>query len=165
MRTETTRLLPCAREEELVKQELQGETLVYDLKRHKAHCLNQTAALVWKHCDGQPSVAEIVARMEKELHASVNEDVIRLALDHLENAHLLMEKTDRKRERSGLSRREVIRKLGPVAALSLPVVASILAPEAAQAATCIDPAQCNPGNNGRCCNGGGVCNGATGMCT
>ncbi len=147
-----------------MKQELQGETLVYDLKRHKAHCLNQTAALVWKHCDGRTSVAGIAARMEKELHTPVKEDVIWLALDRLGQAHLLAAGAERKAGMPGLTRREVIRRLGPAAALSLPVVASILAPEAAQAATCIDPPQCNPANNGKCCNGGGVCDGASGLC-
>ena len=44
----TTRaLMPRARQDELVVEELQDETLVYDLKRHKARCLNRTAALVW----------------------------------------------------------------------------------------------------------------------
>ena len=45
---ETTRaLMPRARQDELVVEELQDETLVYDLERHKARCLNRTAALVW----------------------------------------------------------------------------------------------------------------------
>ena len=47
---ETTRaLMPRARQDELVVEELPDETLVYDLKRHKARCLNRTAALVWQH--------------------------------------------------------------------------------------------------------------------
>ena len=38
---ETTRaLMPRARQDELVVEELPDETLVYDLKRHKARCLN-----------------------------------------------------------------------------------------------------------------------------
>ncbi len=56
---ETTRaLMPRARQDELVVEELSDETLVYDLKRHKANCLNRTAALVWQDCDGQTSVAQ-----------------------------------------------------------------------------------------------------------
>ena len=44
---ETTRaLMPRARQDELIVEELQDETLVYDLQRHKARCLNRTAALV-----------------------------------------------------------------------------------------------------------------------
>ncbi len=43
---------PLARKADLVTKEVADEVLVYDLKSHKAHCLNQTAALVWKYCDG-----------------------------------------------------------------------------------------------------------------
>ena len=59
---ETTRaLMPRARQIELHVEELPDETLVYDLERHKARCLNRTAALVWRHCDGQTGVAEVAA--------------------------------------------------------------------------------------------------------
>jgi len=44
----STATLPRARKDGLVIKELVNETLVYDLERDEAHCLNQTAALVWK---------------------------------------------------------------------------------------------------------------------
>ncbi len=50
--------VPIARKEGLVIQEMPEEVLVYDLDTNKAHCLNQTAAFVWKSCDGRNSVAE-----------------------------------------------------------------------------------------------------------
>lgn len=40
-------------------QELDGETLVYDLKTHTACHLNETSAAVWRLCDGTRSVADI----------------------------------------------------------------------------------------------------------
>ena len=39
---------PVARKSGLVVQEMPDEVLVYDLNSNKAHCLNQTAASVWK---------------------------------------------------------------------------------------------------------------------
>jgi hypothetical protein len=42
------------------------EVLIYDLKQHKAHCLNKTAALVWNHCDGETSVSEMATLLQKE---------------------------------------------------------------------------------------------------
>ena len=51
--------LPRMREQGLVVDDLPDEVLVYDLDRHQAHCLNRTAALVWRHCDGQTTVKEI----------------------------------------------------------------------------------------------------------
>jgi hypothetical protein len=43
------RHLPRVRKKNLIIDELADEVLVYDLDRHKAHCLNRTAALVWKN--------------------------------------------------------------------------------------------------------------------
>ena len=89
---QTTRtLMPRARQDELVVEELQDETLVYDLKRHKACCLNRTAALVWGRCDGQTSVAEVAALLKKELEIPADEAVVWMALDRLGRAHLLSE--------------------------------------------------------------------------
>ncbi len=74
----TTRaLMPRARQDELVVEELQDETLVYDLKRHKARCLNRTAALVWRCCDGQTSVADVAALLEEQLATATDEAVVR----------------------------------------------------------------------------------------
>ena len=72
--------LPTARQERLVIQELPDEVLIYDLDRDKAHCLNQTAAFVWKQCDGRTTVADALVRFEQEFGAGVNEAMIWLAL-------------------------------------------------------------------------------------
>ena len=45
----STAALPRARKDGLVIKELVNETLVYDLERDEAQCLNQTAPLVWKY--------------------------------------------------------------------------------------------------------------------
>ena len=52
-------LLPKARQDKLIVRELPNETLLYDHVSAKAHCLNQTAGLVRKHCDGQTTVGEL----------------------------------------------------------------------------------------------------------
>jgi hypothetical protein len=50
---------PIARIEELVTQEIDGELLVYDVRTNKAHQLTETAAFVWKNCDGTKSIEDI----------------------------------------------------------------------------------------------------------
>ena len=132
-------LMPCAREDQLVVEELPDETLVYDLERHKAHCLNPTAAFVWRHCDGQTSVSELARLLEDELATPANEEVVWLALDRLERVHLLQEQGQHRTETPRYSRRQVVRKLGQIA---VPMVVSIVAPRAAHAATCISEAEC-----------------------
>src|SRR5262249_13807665 len=70
------RVLPNARTEMLTTQELADEVLVYDMQRHRAHSLNRTAALVWRHCDGNTPVAEIAQRVQQELGTSVTDEAI-----------------------------------------------------------------------------------------
>jgi len=133
--TDAGRPLPVARKEEIVVHELPDETLVYDLKRHRALCLNRTAALVWKRCDGQTTVAEVTALLERELRTPVEPKVVWFALQRLERARLLRGRANLPPETSRLARRDLLR-LGLVAALAVPIIVSVLAPTAAQAASC-----------------------------
>lgn len=128
-----TQTHPQARTEGLVVRELPDEVLVYDLERHKAHCLNQTAAAVWRNCDGETAPAEIGYRLATELGEPVDEDVVWLALDQLSGLQLLETPVVRP---NGLSRAQLVKRAGLVAAaIALPATASLVAPTAAQAAT------------------------------
>lgn len=161
-------MLPKAREEDLIVRELADETMVYDLKRNKAHCLNRTAALVWRHCDGRTDMKALAAVLQKEIHVRVDEGVVSHTLDRLQKAHLLTERFAVPKNGERVSRRDVIRKLGAAAALA-PLVLSVLAPTAAQACsagpgciakngacsllndTCCCPCTCqNVGGNVKC---------------
>ena len=127
-------LPPRARKEGLVIEELPNEMLVYDLKRDKAHCLNPMAALVWRHCDGETSVAEMVRLLQAELKTSVDEELVWLALDQLQKSFLLQERLTRPLG-GRLSRRELVRRLGLTAGVTLPMITSILAPTVVEAAS------------------------------
>ena len=145
----TTRaLMPRARQDELVVEELPDETLVYDLKRHKAHCLNRTSALVWQHCDGRTTVAEVAALLERQLKIPADEAVVWMALDRLGTAHLLGQQVTLPAEKARYSRREVLRTLRRAAGISLllPVVESIVAPRAAAQASCVSASACLVGS-------------------
>jgi len=151
--------LPRARKEGLLVRELDDELLVYDRTRHRAHCLNQTAALVWRRCDGSTSVSQIARLLRMETNSEVDEAVVSIACDQLARAHLLQSKTRKWSAQSGISRRELVLRMGTAAAIALPVVSSIVAPEAVQAATCLGSGQvCSTGP--QCCSF--VCSG--GMC-
>jgi hypothetical protein len=153
MRGESESCLPQARTEGLVIRQLPEEVLVYDLDRDKAHCLNQTAALVWQHCDGQTSVAELVQILEQEMHTPVPAEVVWLALQQLGKARLLTERVEGPGGSARLSRREVMRRLGWAAAVTAPLVTSIVAPTASQAASCLSSGSaCTAA--AQCCSGG-----------
>lgn len=138
-------LAPEARKEGLLVHELSGEVLVYDLDRHKAHCLNKTAALVWERCDGKTSVPQLVQQLETALKTPVDEEVVWLAVDQLGKSRLLQEKIAPETGRVRLSRRELIKRAGLGAAIALPLVTSIIAPTAAQAGSTCSTIICNPG--------------------
>ena len=163
--------MPRARQDELVVEELQDETLVYDLARHKALCLNRTAALVWRHCDGRTSVAKVAALLEEQLAAPTDEAVVWMALDRLSGTHLLSEPVALPADRAQYSRREMLRKLRRVAGISLllTVIESVVAPLAALQASCVTLAECQAtsqpcsgspicGDPGKCCKAQGPSN-------
>ena len=162
MKRIATAYLPMMRRQGLVIDDVLDEVLVYDLDRDKAHCLNHTAALIWRNCDGKTRPQEMARRLQIELDASCNEDLVWVALRQLATLNLLEEPVSLPRRFAGISRRQMIRNLGVAATVAVPLVTSIVAPTAAQAATCIPSGQtCNPSK--LCCSPLG-CNGATNKC-
>ena len=132
-----------------LSREFGNEVLVYDLQRDVGHCLNSTAAAAWKLCDGNSSPPQIARTLSRQLSTRVDEAVVLLALDQLAAAHLLVE-PEVPVER--LSRRVALRRIGIAAAVVLPLITSIVAPTAAQTASCLHNNQpC--ANNTMCCSG------------
>jgi hypothetical protein len=137
----STAALPRARKDGLVIKELPNETLVYDLERDEAHCLNQTAALVWKRCDGKTTIAKMTSLLQEQSDTSVSADVVWLAVKQLRQFHLVESYDEETVATPSVSRRNLVLKYAP-AALVLPLIMSISAPTAAQAST--NPACATP---------------------
>jgi hypothetical protein len=162
--------LPKSRQSEIVVQEFEKEILIYDLSRNKVYCLNETSTLVYQHCNGEKTVAEISNLIGKELKQPVTEDLVWLALDSFKKDNLLEQSEQFEINFNNLSRRQVIRKIGVGSMVMLPLISSIVAPSSAQAssggptnlpllAACSAPSQCTSGNcfsNTRCCVPGSV---------
>jgi hypothetical protein len=144
---EPTGFLPQARRKGIIRKEVDGELLIYDLERYKAHCLNPTAAHVWKLCDGRTDIPELARALGKTLGTQVDETVIQLALKQLSADHLLVERYEVSPVVADLSRRAVVRRLGLAAAL-LPLITTISAPTAYAAGSCTGT--CVPGELGGC---------------
>jgi hypothetical protein len=117
---------PLARHNDMVIQELQGEVLVYDIKSNKAHCLNSTAAFVWKCCDGGNSVPDIVRQFDSAGKGKVTEDLVWLAIDQLNESGLLANDIPPRFEKR--TRRQVLKSIGFASVVALPVIASLVAP-------------------------------------
>lgn len=124
---------PLSRKDNLVVQELDGEVLIYDLSENKAFCLNETSALVWQACDGEKTTAEISKFVSEKLNLPANEDLVWFALDQLKKEKLIENSDELPNNFIGMSRREVIKKVGLGTMIALPVVAAIVAPTSVQA--------------------------------
>lgn len=118
-----------ARHNGLVVQEMPDEVLVYDMDTNKAHCLNQSAAFVWKSCDGNNTVGDIVRQFEANGNGKVTEDFVWLAIDQLNENGLMDSKIAPRFE--GQSRRQVLKTIGLASMVALPVIASLVAPQKA----------------------------------
>ena len=158
-----------ARRLDLVVQRSDDEILVYDLRSNEAMCLNASSASVWERCDGTRSPRDIAHDLSRKLKTPVSEEFVDLALSELARHELLTNAEYPENRR--VSRRQLIRRVGMASMIGLPLVASMVAPQAALAQSCTAnnssctlSAQCcsnccknvSPGAN-QCKPGGGAC--------
>ena len=147
--------LPNARVEDLVVKHMADETLVYDLLRHRAYCLNAASSLIWRDCDGETEARVTAATLGRELGLPADEEIVWLGVEGLRKARLLAEPPGPRLLATRSTRRKFLRQavIASAAAILLPTIISIVAPTAAQAATCVtdctglpDGTPCNPTN-------------------
>lgn len=149
---------PPARRDDLVIQQLPGETLLYDPQTHRAHCLNRPAAAVWQACDGARGPEAVRAAAEAALGRPLAPEACELALNQLHEAGLLRRGAS---PSPRVNRRDLMRKLGTAALV--PAILSLTAPPAeAAASNCRTRLQsCTGAGQGTCCAGlnclGGIC--------
>ena len=168
---------PATRRTGLVVRELADEVIVYDLDRHQAHCLNRTAATIFRGANGSRSFDDLGLLLGRGFPQAERDAVVRLALDQLCAAKILDLDASTPPPAQGPSRRHVLRQAGLGAALLLPAVVSMLAPTPAEAAaTCVTDCSgqlfgtgCNCSTNPTAqpcenvCDGSGFC-GGPGFC-
>jgi hypothetical protein len=126
---------PMSRKSDIVIQEIDNEILIYDLITNNAFCLNETSAIIWRLCDGTKTVSEISRAAAQKLNAVVSEDLVGLALEQFKKDQLICDEF--KSVFEGMTRREMVRKVGFASMVALPVVASIIAPISTNAQSCI----------------------------
>ena len=141
---------PKAREDGLLVEPMDEELLVFDSERNRAHSLNQTAARVWRACDGERDISAL------QVACGLDEETLQLALERLRTSRLL----DEADGPPPVSRRLMLRKsviAGAGIGVALPIIRSINAPTAQAAGSCkalgvscSRPSSCC---NGRCSSG------------
>ena len=131
--------IPIGRIHDVVVKELDNEVLIYDLNKNKAFCLNETSALVWRMCDGNRSILQISQAVSEHFKSPFGDDVVRLALAQLKKEDLLENGKIFESKFTNVSRRDAVKKLGLASTIALPLIASIVAPPAANAQSCTAP--------------------------
>ena len=95
---------PVARRNGLVVRDLADEVVVYDKERHEAHCLNGTAATVFRNADGWRSVSDLAALLSAGGGPGA-QGLVEMALGQLGEARLL-ESSPSPVSKPGLPRRD-----------------------------------------------------------
>jgi hypothetical protein len=128
-----TASFPRARHDDLLVEDILDEVLIYDLRSKQAHCLNATAAAIWRACDGHTSVTALAAGANETIGAPCHEDVIMLALEQLRERYLI---DPLPASASPLvSRRELMERVA-VPLLLLPLITTLSVPTPAMAQSC-----------------------------
>ena len=138
---------PRQRDRDLILADADDELVIYDKSRDRAHHLNPVAALVWRHCDGETTVAELTALLQERFGPSVDVSSTWLALRQLGRAGLLAEPLTVPEPYRRLSRRDALKGVATAGALvvggaaAVSVVTSMTAPTPAYAASCATSTQ------------------------
>ena len=152
-RTKTDPERPKARDRDLLVEEMAGELLIYDARTDRAHCLNQSAAAIWKNCDGARSITELRSQLFPSLPSDAGEQLVKTGLERLRRRHLL--EGEPQAPMVDLSRRSLLRKLALAAAAAgviAPLISTVVAPTPAYAVSCLTSgASCS--SSAQCCSG------------
>ena len=116
---------PRAKRNGFLVKPVGDQLVVFDQSQQQLHVLNRTNAIVWRHCDGQHTVTELVELVGAELGVLVDESVITLALTQLDEARLLETRLAAAAGEERVSRREMLHIAGALAAgIMLPTITS-----------------------------------------
>jgi len=150
------KIYPIARKKGLLITKVDDEAVVCDTISRKASCLNQLTTAVWEACDGKTDITSLLISVRQAGYEDATEQIIRMAIEQLNQADLLENLNDIDGMNFNPSRREMLRSLGKKTALTLPAVSMIeVLPAIAQISgslsngtPCTSSHQCASG----CCN-------------
>jgi hypothetical protein len=135
-------MYPKAREDGLRVRDLGGQFAVFDEQTERLHILNETVAIVWRHCDGSRSTDELARILASETSSAVDEETILTALDRLAAADLLESVPD-----ATMSRRRLLHgAAGLAVGAAVPTVISLALPGRPPRADSAKVQICHKGN-------------------
>jgi hypothetical protein len=129
---------PKARAENLLIEDVSGELLIFDVSTNRAHCLNESAAAIWRHCDGTRSVDSLAGHLFPELAPADAQRIVSLGIERLRRRRLV-ETSASAVPKVDMTKRQLLKKvaiLATAAGVAAPLVTSIIAPTSANAFSC-----------------------------
>ena len=109
-------------------------------------------------CDGKNSIKEISLQLSRKFDSNINEEFVLFTLNELDKENLLNNFKKENTFFSGVSRRDVIKKIGLASAVALPIISSVVMPKAVNAQSCFaENDSC--GDDVECCSN--CCNGSS----
>ena len=134
--TQKTRAL--AREDGLLVEHLNDETVVFDTETRQAHCLGPLAAVVFARADGRTSSEGLAAIASERLNETVEPWQVDDAIAELDGCRLLAISAPRSQD--GTTRRQMLKKSAITGGVvfAAPLITSVVPPAAAAggSATC-----------------------------
>jgi len=130
---------PIAKSENLLIEEVAGELLIYDVSDNRAHCLNESAAAIWRHCDGTRSIEKLAKQLFPKLEESDAQRLVHVGVERLRRRRLV-DSSAAAGQTVDLSKRQLLKKVATLAAaagVAAPLISTIIAPTAAHAFTCL----------------------------
>lgn len=124
-------LRPQHRVDDLVLSAFDGELLIQDTRRHKAHALNGQAAAIFRLADGSRSIEEIAVLASAESGDTVTPEMVCYSVGLLQRLNLLEEQIVRSDDR--VTRKVLLKRVG--AAVALASIATIAVPAVGAHAT------------------------------
>jgi hypothetical protein len=149
---------PVRRSEGLLSEAVGGELLVFDAQSSVAHCLNETAAIVWEACDGRNDLDGLAAV------AGCGREVVAEVLAALDEKGLLLHAAGAD---GRVVRREALKRFAKagVVAGSVPLIVSAFVETPLAHASGGVLAACSPCTPGAdTCTAGYVCDASLSIC-
>jgi hypothetical protein len=147
---------PKARSNDLLIEDLGGELLIFDVSSNRAHCLNGSAAAIWRHCDGTRSLATLAEHLFPGLEASDAQRLVSVGVERLRRRRLV--ENSAPEAPVDLSKRQTMKRLAILAAaagIAAPLISTVVAPTSAAAFSCL-PIGSPCTADVQCCTG--ICN-------
>jgi len=116
-----------------VEQLPDGSTAIFDERSKSVHSLNPSATVVWRACASGATLPQIMAALADRFSGPVDAEIANHAIAQLQQSKLIESKTPEIVPVAGavmeMGRRSILKRVGSLGAIAVPVVLTLTAAE------------------------------------